>query len=188
MAEHGFDHVRQLQGLFTARMAQVLRDRGHEVVAWDEVLDADVPEGTVIAAWRGVEKGVEAAERGLDVIMAPMQYLYFDWLNSDSPDEPVALAPVPYVTTWERVYSYSVVPEDLVEPLRHRVRGAQAQLWTEYIATRDHLDYMAFPRLCAFSEVVWGTATTLDEFRPRLREHLRRLDAMGVRYRPLDES
>ncbi len=188
MAEHGFDHVRQLQGLFTARMAQVLRDRGHEVVAWDEVLDADVPEGTVIAAWRGVEKGVEAAERGLDVIMAPMQYLYFDWLNSDSPDEPVALAPVPHVTTWERVYSYSVVPEDLVEPLRHRVRGAQAQLWTEYIATRDHLDYMAFPRLCAFSEVVWGTATTLDEFRPRLREHLRRLDAMGVRYRPLDES
>jgi hexosaminidase len=188
MAEHGFDNVRQLQGLFTARMAQVLGDRGHEVVAWDEVLDAEVPERTVIAAWRGVDKGVEAAERGLDVIMAPMQSVYFDWLNSDSPEEPVALAPLPHVTTWERVYSFSVVPEGLSEPRRHHVRGAQAQLWTEYIATRDHLDYMAFPRLCAFSEVVWGTATTPEEFRPRLREHLKRLDVMGVHYRPLDGS
>lgn len=188
MAEHGFATVRQLQGLFTERMAQVLRERGHEVVAWDEVLDADVPDGTVIAAWRSIEKGVEAAERGLDVVMAPMQYAYFDWLNSEAPDEPVALAPLPHVTTWERVYGFSVVPEELDEGQRHHVRGAQAQLWTEYIATRDRLDYMAFPRLCAFSEVVWGSTTTLEEFRPRLAEHLRRLEAMGVRYRPLDES
>jgi hexosaminidase len=186
MAEHGFEDVRQLQGLFTTRMARVLRERGHEVVAWDEVLDADVPEGTVIAAWRSIDKVLEAAERGLDVIVAPMQYLYFDWLSSDSPDEPVALANVPNVTTWEWVYGASIVPEGLVESLRHHVRGAQAQLWTEYIATRDHLDYMAFPRLCAFSEVVWGSATTLDEFRPRLLGHLARLDAMGVRYRPVD--
>jgi hexosaminidase len=186
MVEHGFAHVRQLQGLFTERMAHVIRERGHEVVAWDEVLDADVPDGTVIAAWRSVEKGVEAAERGLDVIMAPMQYVYFDWLNSDAPDEPVALAPVPHVITWEHVYGFAVVPEALDQEKRHHVRGAQAQLWTEYIATPDHLDYMAFPRLCAFSEVVWGTATSLEEFRPRLREHLRRLDAMNVRYRTLD--
>ena len=172
MAEHGFHDVRQLQGLFTRRMAGALQAHGHEVIAWDEVLDADVPDGTVIAAWRSTEKAVEAAERGLDVIMAPMQSLYFDWLSSDAPDEPVALTRPPYVTTWERVYGFSVVPEALAVPLRDHIRGAQAQLWTEYIATRDHLDYMAFPRLCAMSEVVWGTSTTPDEFRPRLVEHL----------------
>ena len=93
--------------------------------------------------------------------MAAMQYLYFDWLNSDNPDEPIAVHQVPYVTTWEKVYGFSVVPADLEPELRRHVRGAQAQLWTEYIATRDELDYMAFPRLCAFSEVAWGSTTTL---------------------------
>ncbi len=187
MHEHGFSDVRQLQGLFTTRLAQVLHSLGHEVLAWDEVLDADVPAGTVIVAWRHADKGLEAARRGLDVIMAPMQWLYLDWLNSDRPDEPVAIAPPPAVTTWQRVYQFVVVPPELEAELVARVRGAQAQLWTEYIATREHLDYMAFPRLSAFSEVVWGTAGELDEFEGRLRTHLGRLDAMGVAYRRLDE-
>jgi hexosaminidase len=186
MLEHGFHDVRQLQGLFTMRMATALQHVGHEVVAWDEVLDAEVPPGTVIAAWRSPNKGVEAATRGLDVIMAPMQFLYFDWLSSLSPDEPVAQAPPPVATTWERVYGFSGIPPGLNPELAHHVRGAQAQLWTEYIATRDHLDYMAFPRLAAFSEVVWGTATVVSDFRARLEEHLTRLSAMGVNYRPLD--
>ena len=35
-----------------------------------------------------------------------------------------------------------------------RVLGGQGQLWTEYIATRDRLDYMAYPRAIALSEVL----------------------------------
>ena len=79
-----------------------------------------------------------------------------------------------------------MIPETLSPAHHHRIRGAQAQLWTEYIDSVARLDYMAFPRLCAFSEVVWGTRGPLDEFRTRLEEHLRRLDAMGVAYRALD--
>jgi len=188
MLDHGFHEARQLQGLFTKRMASALQRRGHEVLAWDEVLEAQVPAETVIVAWRSSANGVEAAMRGLDVVMAPMQFLYFDWLSSLRPDEPVALAPAPYATTWEKVYGFSVVPPELDVALAHHVRGAQAQLWTEYIATRDHLDYMAFPRLAAFSEVVWGTATTVSDFRSRLEEHVQRLGAMGVHYRPLDDA
>jgi hexosaminidase len=188
MRGHGFSDPRQLQGLYTERLAAALRDDGHEVVAWDEVLDATVPEGTVIAAWRSPSKGVEAARRGLDVIMAPMQFLYFDWLNSAGPDEPVALAPPPYATPWEKVYGFSVIPLDLEPELHHHVRGAQAQLWTEYIATRDHLDYMAFPRVAAFAEVAWGTTTSPAEFRGRLETHLERLRVMGVSFRPLDPA
>jgi len=45
---------------------------------------------------------------------------------------------------------------------------------------------MAFPRLCAFAEVVWGTATSPGEFRGRLEGHLARLAAQGVNFRPLD--
>ncbi|MDE3082960.1 MAG: beta-N-acetylhexosaminidase [Acidobacteriota bacterium] len=186
MSQRGLASARDLQGLYTTRLARLLSERGHEVLAWDEVLDAEVPDGTVIVAWREAAKGVEAARRGLDVVMAPMQSVYFDWLNSDDPDEPVAIAPAPFVTTWESVYGFEVVPAHLEAELVHHIRGAQAQHWTEYIATREHLDYMAFPRLCAFSEVVWGTAGDLEEFRARLRTHLARLDAMGVAYRALE--
>ncbi|MHB2029210.1 MAG: beta-N-acetylhexosaminidase [Acidimicrobiales bacterium] len=186
LRHHGFNDARQLQGLFTTRVATALQRRGHEVLAWDEVLDADVPEGTSIVAWRSVDKGVEAAQRGHAVIMAPMEFLYFDWLNSSEPTEPVAIAPPPMVTSWEKVYQYSVVPPNLDPAFHHCVRGAQAQLWTEYIATRDHLDYMAYPRLCAFSEVVWGTSGSLRDFRLRLEYHLQRLAKMGIHFRPLD--
>jgi hexosaminidase len=186
MEAHGFSDPRQLQGLFTTRMTAALQRAGHEVVAWNDVLDADVLPGTVIAAWQSSTKAVEAAQRGLDVIMADMQFLYLDWLSSADPDEPVALAPVPHVTTWEKVYGFSVVPPDLSPDLAHHIRGTQAQIWTEYITTRDHLDYMVFPRLAAFSEVAWGTTTDVAQFRPRLAAHCRRLDAMGVKYRPLD--
>jgi hexosaminidase len=161
---------------------------GHEVLAWDEVLDAEVTPGTTICAWRSVEKGIEAAERGLDVVMAPMQFLYLDWLSSESPVEPVAVAPVPYVTTWEKVYGFEVIPDALDPTYRDHVRGAQVQLWTEYIDSGARLDYMAFPRLSAFAEVVWGTPSDLKEFRPRLVDHLERLEAMGVSYRPLDPA
>ena len=186
MVEQGFGDARQLQRLFTHRLSAALRDEGHEVVAWDEVLDARVDPGTVICAWRSSSKGVEAARRGLDVVMAPMQFLYFDWLNSVEPGEPTAQAPVPYATTWQKVYGFSVVPPGLESELHHHVRGAQAQLWTEYISTRDHLDYMAFPRVTVFSEVVWGTPTTLEDVRPRLEVQLDRLAIMGVRFRTLD--
>ncbi len=139
-----------------------------------------------IVAWRGVKKGALAARAGHDVVMAPMTFLYFDWLNADAAGEPVAQNPAPLATTWEKVYGFRVVPDGLEAEHVHHVRGAQAQLWTEYIATRDHLDYMAFPRLCAFGEVAWGTASDPEEFRPRLERHLARLARRGVNYRPLN--
>ncbi len=186
MAEHGFRDERQLQGLFTERLTAALRADGHEVLAWDEVMDAEVDDDVVICAWRHSARGRLAAEAGHDVVMAPMQFLYFDWLNSESGDEPVALAPPPAVTTWEKVYRFSVIPPGLDEKLWHHVRGAQVQLWSEYIATREHLDYMAFPRTAVFAEVAWGTPESVDLFRPRLERHLARLSAMGVHYRALD--
>ena len=186
MAEHGFESAQELQGLFTSRLCEVLEEAGHQVIAWDEVLDAEVPETTVIAAWRSVEKGSVAAERGHYVVMMPMQYVYFDWLSRDQPGEPIAVHPAPFVTTWEKTYSFEVVPTELDPTLRKQILGAQAQLWTEYITSRDRMDYMAFPRLSAFAEVVWGTSGDLDSFRPRLEAHLERLKSAGVKYRPLD--
>jgi hexosaminidase len=67
------------------------------------------------------------------------------------------------------------------------VLGGQANIWTEHMESARRVDYMAFPRLCAFAEAVWTTGPrSYASFAPRLEEHLRRLDALGVHYRPLD--
>jgi hexosaminidase len=71
------------------------------------------------------------------------------------------------------------------------VLGAQCQLWTEYVKTPAQAEYLYFPRLSAFAEIVWTTETaaqpkSYEEFEPRLARHLKRLTALGVNYRPLE--
>ena len=67
-----------------------------------------------------------------------------------------------------------------------RILGAQGQLWTEYIGTRDHLDYMAYPRACALAEVLWTCPERrrYADFLDRLAAHRARLGAQGVHARP----
>lgn len=196
MAEEGYESVRQLQGWFTSNMARHLSERGRVLVGWDEILDGGAPPGAVVMSWRGEEGGVAAARAGHDVIMAPQQWLYFDWAYSDDVREPVAICPAISV---ERVWSYDPVPGSIPAEKAHHVLGAQCQLWTEYVATPEHAEYMYFPRVCAFAEMVWRGPALRDgaprdgdgsrsfaEFEERLGRHLGRLDALGVNYRPLD--
>jgi len=84
----------------------------------------------------------------------------------------------------EKVYSLNLLPPDLPDEAKPHVLGGQANLWTEYIDSRNQLDYMAYPRACALAEVLWSPPTdrTWNEFEPRLAEHLKRLDALGVHY------
>ena len=94
-------------------------------------------------------------------------------------------------TSVERVWSYDPVPDSIPPDRRHHVLGAQCQLWTEYVPSPEHAEYLYFPRVSAFAEVVWrGPASrrsgaAFGEFEERLGRHLGRLDALGVNYRPL---
>ncbi len=199
MRELNIASLDQVQSLFTDRFAATVRslpvvERGdtnesrRRAIAWDEVLDAGVHSDVIIGAWRHSSEGARAARLGHHVVMAPMQFTYFDWPQSDDAREPVALTKPPWPTTLEKAYRFSVIPPGLEEQFHERILGAQAQHWSEYISTLEHLEYMAYPRLCAFSETVWGTSESFDAFRERLVVHLRRLDALGVHYRALDES
>jgi hexosaminidase len=69
-------------------------------------------------------------------------------------------------------------------------------VWTEYIPDGRALEYMIFPRACALADVAWSggpvplTAAAAAGGQPplldRVAAHLRRLDAAGLEYRPLD--
>jgi len=58
-------------------------------------------------------------------------------------------------------------------------------VWTEYITTEDHVEYMVFPRALALSEMTWSQVDNRDfrDFARRLPWHLDRLDAAGIHYR-----
>ena len=182
----GLDGAHQLQSWFSRQMADALTAQGRVTVGWTEILEGGAPPGAVVMVWRGEdarEVAIEAAEAGHDVVMSPETWTYFDWAYSDSPEEPLAIRPAISVSD---VYSLEPVPAGLPAGLEGNIIGTQCQLWTEYVPTPEHAEYMYFPRVCAFSEVAWSAGERRwEEFEPRLVAHMARLDALGVNYRPL---
>ncbi|MBB4698286.1 beta-N-acetylhexosaminidase [Paractinoplanes abujensis] len=169
------------QPWFTARMAEHLADRGRRVYGWDEILEGGAPAGAVVAAWRGAGPASVAARLGHPVVACPDIEVYLDYRQSDDPGEPT---PVGTRLTLADVYAFTPVPEGLSEKERELVLGGQANVWTEHMDSARAVDYMTYPRLSAFAEAVWGRRS-YEDFASRLPEHLARLDALGVNYRPL---
>ncbi|GAA0809475.1 beta-N-acetylhexosaminidase [Spirilliplanes yamanashiensis] len=172
-----------LQSWFLGRVAEHLASRGRRVYGWDEILEGGAPPGATVAAWRGPGPAVLAARAGHDVVACPDTAVYLDYRQSADPGEPT---PVGTELTLADVYAFDPVPPGLPPELTPRVIGAQANVWTEHMESARRIDYMAFPRLCAFAEVAWGTGGDYAGFAARLGAHLARLDALGVEYRPLD--
>jgi hexosaminidase len=188
MRDEGFTDERQLQGWFTARIADHLAEHDRRVVCWDDVLETGAPPDAILMAWQNEASGIAAVAAGHDVVMVPQEWLYFDRPESADPDEPMGF---PAVTTLKMVYLHDPVPVSLPVADRRRVLGAQCQLWTEYVSTPSDAEYRYFPRLCAFAETVWtvgmpGRPRSFEEFEGRLEQHLERLAAMGVNFRPLE--
>ena len=170
-----------LQNYVTARVQAFLNAHGRRVIGWDEILDGTLAEGATIMSWRGVEGGIKAAAKGFDAIMTPTSFMYFDYYQSYEQDkEPFGIGG--YLPL-EQVYGYE--PYDgIAAGAEKHILGVQANLWTEYIATPEHLEYMLLPRLCALSEVQWCGADKKDyaRFCASLDHTFEMLDAMGVNY------
>ena len=176
MRELGLETPHDVQPWFTAEFVAHVRSRGRTALAWDEVLEGDVPEGVRILAWRGPVAMQEALRRGIEVVACPDLEVYLDYAQSESTEEPIRVGPP---LTIERAYTLRV-PAGSV--------GGQANVWTEHLPTRDRVDFAMFPRLSAIAERLWegGDAGDYPDFARRLPTHLIRLAAAGVRYRPLD--
>lgn len=180
----GLKDEHELQSWFIRQMDDFLNARGRVLIGWDEILEGGLAQNAVVMSWRGEDGGIAAALAGHDVVMAPNTYTYFDYYQSeDRAKEPLAIGGF---LPLEKVYSYEPIPAALTAEQGAHVLGAQCQLWSEYIPTASHLEYMTFPRLCALAEVVWSPGGRKDYagFLTRLQSHLARLDTLGVNYRP----
>src|SRR5690606_4913352 len=96
--------------------------------------------------------------------------------------EPAGLGDAPAVAD---VAAFAPAPAEWTAEERARVIGTQFLLWSEWIPDGRTLDYRAWPRGCAAAEVAWTGHPADQGFTGRLGAHLKRLDALGVEYRPL---
>ncbi|MFI5754431.1 beta-N-acetylhexosaminidase [Streptomyces sp. NPDC051569] len=205
IAEEGLADEDGLQSWFIRHFDTWLTARGRRLIGWDEILEGGsrvteqgirapgsgttefgLAPGAAVSSWRGYGGGIAAARAGHDVVMCPEQQVYLDHRQAAGDDEPM---PIGYVRTLEDVYRFEPVPPQLTEDEAVHVLGTQANVWTEVMQDRSRVDYQVFPRLAAFAEVAWSVLPAPAErdfadFEWRMEEHYRRLDALGVEYRP----
>ena len=159
--------IKHLQQYFTNRIEKYLNSKGKSIIGWDEILEGKINQSATIMSWRGVEPGLKAAKQGHDVIMTPSSHVYFDHYQvKETKHEPDAIGGCSPV---EKVYSYEPLPETLDAEAKNRIKGVQANLWTEYIPFTTQAEYMVLPRMAALAEVQWTPAgqKNFDNFSKR---------------------
>ena len=172
----------RLQSYCMTRIEKFLNAHGRQIIGWDEILDGDVAPNATVMSWRGMEGGIKAAQLGHDVIMVPTSYAYLDYYQTDDlTDEPFGIGG--YVPV-EKVYSLEPVPAALTAEQAKHILGAQANLWTEYILTPEHAEYMILPRIAALCEVQWTQPEKKDfqDFAKRLVSLMKLYQRDGLNY------
>ena len=92
-------------------------------------------------SWRGISGGIEAAKMNHEVIMTPNAVCYLDHYQAKDTKNPLAIGGY---TPIEEIYNYEPIPSELDKSLHKYIIGAQGNVWTEYMKTSDHVEYMVF--------------------------------------------
>ena len=171
----GLKDVSELQAWFTKRMEKYFNAHGRRILGWDEILEGGLSKTATVHWWRGDHPDVtqKSTAMGNEVVLCPFTFLYFDYAQDDN--------------TLRHIYDGDIVPVDLTPEQLKLIKGMQANIWCERIPTEARMEWMVFPRALALAEKAWTPRSeqNWDDFLPRLKAHLQRLDAMGIQYRPL---
>jgi hexosaminidase len=177
----GLKDEKELQSYFIKRMEKFIVSKGKRLIGWDEILEGGLaPEATVMS-WRGVAGGIDAAKQGHDVIMSPNSFVYLDYYQCEPAGQPLAIGG--YLPL-EKVYSFDPqFPELSAEENKH-ILGLQGNVWSEYLNTPQYMEYMAFPRAFAISEIGWTPSSKKDfeDFLARFAVQRLRYDKIGLNY------
>lgn len=181
MANEGLKNEEELQSYFIRRIEKFLNSKGRKMIGWDEILEGGLAPDATVMSWRGEKGGIEAARMKHNVVMTPGQPCYFDHYQAGPEGEPLAIGGF---NTLQRVYEYEPIPAELSEADQKYVLGAQANLWTEFITTPEHAEYMLLPRMPALAEVLWSPKQTRNwaGFYERLQSHFRAFEQKGLHY------
>ena len=178
MLEEGFDSVDQLQSYMVQRIERFVNSKGRKIIGWDEILDGGLAPNATVMSWRGTDGGIKAMSMGHDVIMTPGRYCYLDHTQDAPFREPESIGGYLPLDT---VYVYEPVEASMPADGIHHLKGVQANLWSEYVVSDEHAEYMYWPRAFALAETAWSQPhnKNLADFRSRALRALEVMKADG---------
>lgn len=179
--ELGLADEHELQSYFIRRIEKFINSKGRKIIGWDEILEGGLAPNATVMSWQSEEGGIIAAQSNHDVIMTPIQSLYFWWYQGDKRTEPLAAGGF---ISLEKVYRYDPVPSGLTEEQSKHILGAQGCAWAEYMESPAKVEYMVFPRISALAEIVWSPKEGKDwnNFKSRMIKQFKRYDQRGINY------
>lgn len=179
-----------VQALFVRHVVERLAALGKRAVGWDECLHPNLPAGTVVQAWRGMNARDAALNAGFDCLVSAPYYLdlfypaevhyAFDPADDNAAADAAMrrnprLAHVRQGIEW--MADFAKVP-DLSPRPPGTVLGGEACMWGELVAD-DLLDTRVWSRLPVIAERFWGTADASDPM-PRLIASRRALATLDI--------
>ncbi|NGM63624.1 family 20 glycosylhydrolase, partial [Sphingobacterium sp. SGG-5] len=179
--EEGLKDEHELQSYFITRIERFLRSKGRRIIGWDEILEGGLAPNAAVMSWRGTKGGIAAAKMGHPAVMTPTSHMYFDYFQGEPYIEPYAIWGH---TPLRKVYGYDPMSEELTAEEQKYILGVQGNLWSEYIHSPDHNEYMTYPRGAALAEIAWSDPKNKDweDFKRRLEEQYRRYEQKDINY------
>jgi hexosaminidase len=177
----GLKSEEELQSYFIKRIEKFVVSKNRKMIGWDEILEGGLAPEAAVMSWRGEDGGTAAAKMKHYVVMTPGEPCYFDHYQGKPETEPLAIGGYNSV---KAVYVYEPVPKELNADESKYVMGSQGNVWTEFIKSREYLEYMILPRMLALSEVLWSPKDqrSWDDFNNRLPYQFRTFDQKGFHY------
>jgi hexosaminidase len=173
MKSQGFVTTKQVFLYFMQEVEKIINGLGKKMVTWDDAFAFDPEQATqaTVMSWRGAAIAQIALDHGREVIQGPVFPTYFDYSEEVSTSEPLAIgSPI----TLDDVLAFSPLPG---------ATGVQFQLWSEYIESPIHAEYMMWPRAAALAFCCWGDDKDFESY---FSERKEKLEALGVTIREID--
>lgn len=180
----GLKDENELQSYFMHRVEKFLAKHDRKIIGWDEIIYGGINKSATIMLWNDRNRA-KAISLGNDVILTPKYFCYMDYYQTKRPyNNKEGLMFKERILTLRKAYSLD--PYEGLEPSEYgRIKGVQANLWTEYISTFERVQVKLLPRLAATAEAGWTIGEkNFDDFARRI-QHLRKLyDKNGILYAP----
>ncbi len=170
MKKRDFTSTKDVFIFFMQEIEKIVNNLGKKMITWDDAFAFDPHRATkaVVMSWRGAAIAQIALDHGREVIQGPVFPTYFDYSYEVSSSEPLAIGGA---ITLEDILSFSPLPG---------VMGVQFQLWSEYIQSPIHAEYMMWPRAAALAYRCWGAESSFDAY---FAARLPQLQELGITIR-----
>ncbi|MFA6233894.1 MAG: family 20 glycosylhydrolase [Bacteroidota bacterium] len=174
IVQEGLPGTYALQWYFTRRIEDILASVGKTAIGWNEIM-AGASKKTLVQAWYHVDVGVEAAERGFQVISSPIEPNYLNYHQR--------------YNTLHRVYSFDPFEGHVWPDSGKALLGIECCLWAESLPTPSHTHRMLFPRIAAVAEAAWTSPAnkSWQSFRQRIGVMGGRWLQQGQEFYPIEE-